>query len=125
MAFGLAGKPRVAFLDSEQGIGQQRGCIDWIEKGCSTCTARKKRLDWYVAWTGVLIQITTISITQIKSFKTLYAHSIIKVLIGDLRFLTYGGISKLIYVHPSLSYPECTLHRILHAFIISCYLQSG
>ena len=32
VAFGLAGKPRVAFLDSEQGIGQQRGCIDWIEK---------------------------------------------------------------------------------------------
>lgn len=91
------------------------GCIDWIEKGLQYVRSAEARMDWYVAWAGVLMQITTISIIQIKSFKTLYAHAIIKVLICDLRFPTYGGISKLITYISSSHTLKCTSHRILHA----------
>jgi hypothetical protein len=93
------------------------GCIDWIEKGCSTCAARKN------AWAGVLIQITTISITRIKSFNTLLCTCNNQGAHLRSSFCDIWGISNLITSIPSLSY--LNVHYTVYFMLINCYLRNG
>jgi hypothetical protein len=105
---GLARKPRVAFLDSEQRLGDG-GLYRSDRKGLQYVRSTEERTGLVLAWVGVLMQITTIC----------HANQVIQDTLSTFnnqgaRFATYGGISKLItYVRPPI--PEYTLHRTLHA----------
>jgi hypothetical protein len=54
VALGWPESPKVAFLDSEQGLDDS-GLYRLDRKGLQYVRSAEERMDWYVAWTGVLM----------------------------------------------------------------------
>jgi hypothetical protein len=104
---GLARKPRMAFLDSKQRLGDG-GLYRPDRKGLQYVRSTEECTGLVLAWVGVLMQITAISVTQIKSF-ILHPHSTIKVLVLRPMGASAGSLRTCLLVL------EYTLHRTLHA----------
>jgi hypothetical protein len=105
---GLARKPRVAFLDSEQRLGDG-GLYRSDRKGLQYVHSTEERTGLVLAWVGVLMQITTICHSN-----QVIQHTLSTFNNQGARFATCGGISKLI-THVRSLILEYTLHRTLHA----------